>query len=116
MYAGVQGRHERKDEDAMMAKSRTIKAIGCVVVSLGLGVLVTGCGSVLSDVDSLASLAGDGVPSANGGSSSSNTTVAQSQQSLTCCINGSKYMCPSQDAFQRCATESPDQCSPAGGC
>ncbi len=43
-------------------------------------------------------------------------SVRHSEQSLTCCINGSKYVCPSQDAFKACMTSGPSECTPAGGC
>ncbi len=43
-------------------------------------------------------------------------SVKHSQQSLTCCINGAKYNCPGQDAFNACMTKGPSQCTPAGGC
>lgn len=42
--------------------------------------------------------------------------VQHSEQSLTCCINGRKYNCPSQDAFNACFSNGPSQCTPAGGC
>lgn len=37
-------------------------------------------------------------------------------QSLTCCINGARYRCPSQQAFEQCMTMSPSACTPAGSC
>jgi len=43
-------------------------------------------------------------------------SVRHSEQSLTCCINGSKYLCPGQDAFNQCITNGPSACKPAGGC
>jgi hypothetical protein len=43
-------------------------------------------------------------------------SVRHSEQSLTCCINGAKYNCPGQDAFNACMTKGPSQCTPAGGC
>lgn len=45
-----------------------------------------------------------------------NGSVKHSEQSLTCCINGSKYLCPGQDAFNACLSNGPSQCTPAGGC
>ena len=44
------------------------------------------------------------------------SSVRHSEQSLTCCINGAKYLCPGQDAFKECMTNGPSQCTPAGGC
>jgi hypothetical protein len=43
-------------------------------------------------------------------------SVRHSEQSLTCCINGAKYLCPGQDAFNQCITNGPSACTPAGGC
>jgi len=37
-------------------------------------------------------------------------------QNITCCINGARYVCPSQEAFQACMTLSPSQCKRSGGC
>jgi hypothetical protein len=44
------------------------------------------------------------------------TSVRHSEQSLTCCINGAKYNCPGQDAFNACMSMGPSQCTPAGRC
>lgn len=53
---------------------------------------------------------GGALPASGGGS------IQHSQQSLTCCINGKKYDCPGQAAFDACVTSGPSQCTPAGGC
>jgi len=37
-------------------------------------------------------------------------------QTLTCCINGARYTCPSQQAFNQCMSLSPSACTPAGRC
>jgi hypothetical protein len=37
-------------------------------------------------------------------------------QSITCCINGSLYNCPSQDAYHQCMSTNPSACSSAGRC
>lgn len=43
-------------------------------------------------------------------------SVKHSEQSLICCINGRKYECPGQAAFDQCVTNGPSACTPAGGC
>ena len=44
------------------------------------------------------------------------TTIRESQQSFTCCINGSKYTCPGEEAFRQCVSRGPSKCTPAGRC
>jgi len=43
-------------------------------------------------------------------------TMRQSSSSLTCCINGSSYVCPNEQAFNACVSLDPSQCSPGGSC
>lgn len=42
--------------------------------------------------------------------------IRRSEQTLTCCINGARYTCPSQDAFNRCSTLDPSLCTRDGNC
>lgn len=44
------------------------------------------------------------------------TVHKSSTQSLTCCINGARYRCPSQQAFDQCVSMNPSACTPAGSC
>jgi hypothetical protein len=54
---------------------------------------------------------------APGGVHIQHRTVHKSgSQSLTCCINGARYRCPSQQAFEQCMTMNPSACTPAGTC
>jgi hypothetical protein len=46
----------------------------------------------------------------------STTTIRESQQSFTCCINGARYACPGQEAFRECVSKGPSKCTPAGRC
>lgn len=40
----------------------------------------------------------------------------QRNVSLTCCINGAKYTCPSEAEFQACTTLQGHNCTRSGGC
>jgi len=40
----------------------------------------------------------------------SSTSSTQGSQSITCCINGAFYNCPSQDAFKQCMGANPSAC------
>ncbi len=42
--------------------------------------------------------------------------VRASAYSGSCCINGTKYSCPNQAAFQACSQMNPSGCAPAGSC
>ncbi len=44
------------------------------------------------------------------------TTIRESQQSFTCCINGARYACPGEEAFRHCVSRGPTKCTPAGRC
>jgi len=46
----------------------------------------------------------------------STTTIRESQQSFTCCINGARYACPGEAAFKECVSRGPSKCTPAGRC
>jgi hypothetical protein len=41
----------------------------------------------------------------------SSTSTTQGSQSITCCINGAFYNCPSQDAFRQCMSSNPRACT-----
>lgn len=41
----------------------------------------------------------------------SQTSVTSGSQSITCCINGAFYNCPSQDAFRQCMGSNPSACT-----
>jgi len=51
------------------------------------------------------------VPAGGGASFSSRTSTTQGSQSITCCINGAFYNCPSQDAFNQCMSANPAACT-----
>ncbi len=46
----------------------------------------------------------------------SSTSVTSGSQTITCCINGALYNCPSQDAYRQCMTMNPGACTSAGRC
>ena len=43
-------------------------------------------------------------------------STTQGSQTITCCINGAQYQCPSQDAFRQCMSANPSACTRAGTC
>jgi hypothetical protein len=57
--------------------------------------------------------------SSNSGSGSTSST--STSQSYTCCINGTNYSCPSQDAVSKCGSGDSSACTqtgtnPSGSC
>jgi len=83
--------------------TRIVLALSSIVFGAAL-LASTGCGG---------SGGGSGTSGGNGGAGNTTTTTSGSF-SASCCINGTTYDCPSQDADDACGMGDPSGCNETG--